>query len=249
MTSPIDTGEHHLPSRMAVTRAATGSTALRLTDMAFPCRGPRRSGYLQDARAGVGDGRRPRHLGFDEVLKAAQGNAPWALTWLYESLAPGVTGYLRAQGVRDAEDVASEVFLSVLRRCSSFRGDEAQFRRWVFTIAHHRIVDSRRWDGRTPEVGSLDVGGRVGMEPGRSPAAEDDALRNLSTERVSRLLSTLSDDQRSVLALRVVADLSVQDVAAALDKRPGAVKALQRRALATLRRRFSEVGGDGEFLA
>lgn len=234
---------------MAVTPAATASAALRLTNMTFPCRGPRRSGYPQDGRAGVGDGRGPRHLGFDEVLKAAQGNAPWALTWLYESLAPGVTGYLRAQGVREAEDVASEVFLGVLRRCSSFRGDEAQFRRWVFTIAHHRIVDSRRCDGRTPEVGSFDVDGRVGMEPGRSPAAEDDALQNLGTERVSRLLSTLSSDQRSVLLLRVVADLSVQDVAVALDKPPGAVKALQRRALATLRRRFSEMGGDGESMA
>ncbi len=84
------------------------------------------------------------------------------------------------------------------------------------------------------------------MPPGRSPAAEDDALRDLGTERVCCLLSALSTDQRCVLALRVVADLSVDDVAIALDKPPGAVKALQRRALAALRRSLSQEGDDGE---
>jgi RNA polymerase sigma factor (sigma-70 family) len=180
------------------------------------------------------------------VLEGARGQAGWAFTCIYESLAPAVTGYLRSQGVRDADDVASEVFLAVLCGCSSFRGDEAQFRRWVFTIAHHRIVDSRRADGRRPEVTSLDADGPYRAEPGRSPAAEDDALRDLGAERVDRLLSRLSGDQRRVLALRVVADLSVEDVAIALDKAPGAVKALQRRALATLRRTLSREGGDSE---
>lgn len=183
------------------------------------------------------------------MLEAARGHAGWAFTWLYQSLAPAVTGYLRSQGVREAEDVTSEVFIAVLGGCSSFRGDEAQFRRWVFTIAHHRVVDTRRSNGRRPDMGSLDAGDSPGTEPGRSPAAEDDAMRDLGTERVRHLLSLLSTDQRCVLALRVVADLSVEDVAVALDKPPGAVKALQRRALATLRRTLSEEGGDSEALA
>lgn len=183
---------------------------------------------------------------FDDVLEGARGRAGWAFACLYESLAPAVTGYLRSQGVREADDVASEVFVAVLCGCSSFRGDEAQFRRWVFTIAHHRLVDRRRAAGRSPEVTSLDADGRRRAEPGPAPAAEDDALRHLGTERVHHLLSLLSVDQRCVLALRIVADLSVEDVAIALDKPPGAVKALQRRALATLRRRLSQEGGGRE---
>lgn len=252
VTSLVDTGGHLLLSPAAADvecgRAEPeedhpGKAVVLLTDMPFSCRGTPRSTYLQHEHVPLGDRRRYRHLPFEEILEAARGRAPWALTRLYESLAPAVAGYLRSQGVREAEDVTSDVFVAVLCGCSSFRGDETQFRRWVFTIAHHRLVDRRRADERKPETTPLDAEGSGRAEPGHSPTAEDDALRDLGTERVSRLLSALSTDQRCVLALRVVADLSVEDVAIALDKPPGAIKALQHRALATLRRRLSEEGG------
>ncbi len=183
------------------------------------------------------------------MIEAARHHDTWAFSRLYESLAPAVHGYLRAQGVREAEDLTSEVFIAVLSSCPSFRGDETQFRRWVFTIAHRRMVDSRRSDGRRPNVRSLDESGAQAVPPGRSPAAEDGALRDLGTGRVRFLLSALSTDQRCVLVLRVIADLSVDDVAVALHKPPGAVKALQRRALATLRRRLSQERVDDDALA
>jgi len=49
----------------------------------------------------------------------------------------------------------------------------------------------------------------------------------------------LPEDQRNVMVLRIVADLTVEQVAQVLGKRPGAVKALQRRALDSLRRKLS----------
>jgi len=57
------------------------------------------------------------------------------------------------------------------------------------------------------------------------------------------LLADLPPDQRDVLLLRVVADLSIEDTAAALGKRPGAVKSLQHRAMASLRRTLGDEGG------
>lgn len=166
---------------------------------------------------------------FDQILAAAQANAGWAFTRLYQELAPAVAGYLRSQGATDAEDLTSEVFLGVFNALGSFSGTEAQFRSWVFTIAHRRLVDHRRSRARRPTTDSLDASG-ASAEVGESPAAEDDALARLGRERVQRLLAELSDDQRDVLALRVVADMTVEQVAEALGKRPGAVKALQRRA-------------------
>ena len=71
---------------------------------------------------------------------------------------------------------------------------------------------------------------------------EAEALDRLGEERVRRLLATLSPDQQDVLLLRLVADLTVDEIATALGKRPGAVKALQRRALATLRREIGRKG-------
>ena len=72
---------------------------------------------------------------------------------------------------------------------------------------------------------------------------EVDAAAHLAHERVAVLLSVLSPDQREVLLLRVVADLSVEETAAVLGKGYEAVKALQRRGLASLRRALSSEEG------
>ena len=186
--------------------------------------------------------RRPRPLGeqFDSVLAAAQCGTPWALERVYQTLAPAVAGYLRVQGSAEPEDLTSEVFFSALSRIETFRGDEGQFRSWVFTIAHNRLVDERRARARRPlavehdgaELASDRTGGDV----------EEEALRRLSTERVRALCERLVPDQRDVLLLRMVAGLGVEQTAEALDKTQGAVKALQHRAVASLRRLIEREG-------
>ncbi len=64
---------------------------------------------------------------------------------------------------------------------------------------------------------------------------EDDALRRMSGDRVRSLVETLAPDQRDVILLRMVSDLTVDSIADILGKSPGAVKALQRRGLGALR--------------
>ena len=71
---------------------------------------------------------------------------------------------------------------------------------------------------------------------------EEDAARRLATEHLRRLCDTLAPDQRNVLLLRMLADLTVDDIASALGKTSGAVKALQRRGLASLRRQMQREG-------
>ena len=180
---------------------------------------------------------------FDQVLLAAKADAGWALTRLYESLAPAVAGYLRRRRVSDPDDLTSEVFLAAFSGLRAFEGDEAQFRSFVFTIAYRRVVDDKRSQSRTVPTEPLETGA-VGENKGRhSDAAEEDALRSLGTASVQALLDRLPPDQRDVLALRLIADMTVEQVARALGKRPGAVKALQRRALAGLRRQLCERAG------
>lgn len=181
-------------------------------------------------------------LGFDQVLAAAGQGAGWAFTRLYEWLSPAVAGYVRAQGASDPEDVTSEVFLAAFSNLRTFSGTETQFRSWVFTIAHRRIIDDRRARTRRPPPQSLED--EIPAPGGRSvgASAEDDALDAMGMERIREVLEKLAPDQRDVIALRVIADLSVEQVAAALGKQPGAVKSLQRRALASLRRQLSAEG-------
>jgi RNA polymerase sigma factor (sigma-70 family) len=181
------------------------------------------------------------HLGdaFEPVLVAARTGEGWAAERLWRCLAPAVAGYLRAQGASEPEDLTSEVFLGVFRTIGTFSGDEPGFRSWVFTIAHRRLVDDRRRASRRPSPSELSPGD-ADRYSGRS--AEQEALRHLGTERVRELCDLLVPDQRDVLLLRLVAGLTVEEVAHALDKSEGAVKALQRRGLGSLRRILDRQG-------
>ena len=171
---------------------------------------------------------------FDEVLAAAQAGAAWAFEQLYRDLAPSVTAYLRLHGAAEPDDLASETFIGVFTGLSGFSGDEDALRGWVFTIAHRRLVDDWRRRSRRPQVAddpgdlSAHVGGDV----------EDDVLVRVGAEHVERLCGALPADQRSVLLLRILADLTVEQVAEVLDRSVGSVKALQRRGLRTLRERL-----------
>jgi RNA polymerase sigma factor (sigma-70 family) len=175
---------------------------------------------------------------FDAVLERARAGEAAGFQRLYDDLAPPVAAYLRGRGVRDVEDVTSEVFLAVFTGLSRFCGGQGEFRSWVFTIAHRRLVDSWRVAGRTPESVAWDDR----HDPRAAASAEEDALAQLGEERVRQLLDGLSEDQRDVLLLRILGDLTIDQVAEALGKRSGAVKALQRRALAALRRALESEG-------
>ena len=144
---------------------------------------------------------------------------------IYRALAPAVLGYLRAQRAPDPEDVLGEVFLQVARDLDRFSGDELALRRWVFAIAHNRLLDARRRQGRRPAAADREVPDRPGP-PRADPV--DPAL--------IEALSTLTSEQREVIVLRFVADLPLEDVARITRRRLGAVKAMQHRALETLGR-------------
>jgi len=130
------------------------------------------------------------------------------------------------------------VFLQVARDVTSFSGDEKSFRSWVFTIAHHRLIDARRHAARRP----VELAAEPPEPVDRADDAADEALTRIGTEEVQRVLEAVSDEQRAVLLLRVIGDLSIEDVAKAVGKRPGAVKALQRRGLAAVKRELGRKG-------
>ena len=173
-------------------------------------------------------------LPFDDVLVAAQTGAAWAFEVLYRDLSPAVTGYLRLHGAVEPDDLASETFIGVFTGLSGFTGDEDALRAWVFTIAHRRLVDDWRRRSRRPQV-SDDPGDLTALAGGD---VEDDALVGVGTDEVYRLCAQLPDDQRSVLLLRILADLTIEQVADAIGRSVGATKALQRRGLRTLRTRL-----------
>lgn len=144
--------------------------------------------------------------------------------------------YARARGASEPEEVLGGVFLDVVRALPRFEGGHSEFRTWVFTIAHHRLVDDlRRRRGRPREPASPETLASAAL----SGNVEDDALRPLEAEEVRRVLERLSTAQRDVLVLRILVGFTIAETARILGKRPGAVKSLQVRGLAGLRREIS----------
>ncbi|HEY3140099.1 MAG TPA: RNA polymerase sigma factor [Acidimicrobiales bacterium] len=175
---------------------------------------------------------------FDAVLAAANRREPWALERIFQSLSPVVAGYLRLQGCREPDDLTSEVFLGVFRNLASFDGGEGEFRSWVFTIARRRLLDERRRLSRHPDPEPLSTM--------TDPEAADDVQGSvdeaIATERVQALCKRLVPDQREVLLLRLVGQLSVEEVAAAVGKTQGAVRALQHRGFLAIGRLMKREG-------
>jgi RNA polymerase sigma-70 factor (ECF subfamily) len=174
---------------------------------------------------------------FDGTVEAARQGSRSALSALYEDLHPNVLAYLRVRNRSEAEDIASEVWVSVAAGLARFEGDESGFRGWVFTIARRRLIDARRRTSRR----ATDL---VLREPLTELASEVDpegeVVARLEYEEALTVLAALPKDQEDVVLLRVVAGLSVEEVGQALGKRPGTVRVLQHRALKRLARDLQE---------
>jgi RNA polymerase sigma-70 factor (ECF subfamily) len=108
----------------------------------------------------------------------------------------------------------------------------------VFTIAYRRLADLRRRNARRrtdPSPTEL-IADHV-----NAGDAEHDVMQLVGTSTALARIAALPAAQAEVVLLRVVADLSVDDVAKIVGRRPGAVRALQHRALQRLAREMVDV--------
>lgn len=176
----------------------------------------------------------------DALVSHAAAGDPAALEALYRDLAPVVLGYLRGHGAQEPEDLLGEVFVGVVRGLGRFRGDADDLRSWVFTIAHRRLLDERRRAVRRPL--SLLEPEELRDVPAPGGDAEEEAIGKLQERWALEALDALTTEQRDVVLLRFLADLSVREVARILGKNEGAVKTLTRRALARLQEHLDPEG-------
>jgi len=175
---------------------------------------------------------------WEQIVKQACAGDPRAFADVFRLLGTPVAGYLRGRGVDDADSLANEVFLRVHRTMDRFDGDALEFRSWVFTIAHNAALDDlRRRRRRIQEHAAARPPDSAGGD------VETLVMARLADERVRGLLELLTDEQQSVLLLRVVSGLSVRETAVVLGKGEEAVKGLQRRGLAALRRELARKEG------
>ena len=169
-------------------------------------------------------------------LAGARRREPAAVARVYTAYAPALFRFfLAAVGDRPtAEDLTSDVFKSAIEDLPRFRGPVEALGGWLFRIAHHDLSDHRR-----RQVGNLvqpleDLLEEAALAGAMDP--EQLALDRVEGDRVLAALRQLTPDQREVLLLRLVANLTAPEVAGILNKSTDAVKALQHRGLASLAR-------------
>jgi RNA polymerase sigma-70 factor (ECF subfamily) len=170
-------------------------------------------------------------------LVGARRREPAAVTRVYSACAPALFRFfMAAVGDRPtAEDLTGDVFKSAIEDLPRFRGPVEALSGWLFSIARHDLSDYYRRQARNP-VQPLDDLLEEAALAGGVMDPEELALERVEGDRVLAALRQLTPDQREVLLLRTVADLTAPEVAGILHKSTDAVKALQHRGLASLAR-------------
>ena len=126
--------------------------------------------------------------------------------------------------------MTQQVFLNAVKSISSFKWKGIPFSAWLFRIAHNQIVDYLRKKARRITV-PLD---ESLVDTGDNPQLV--AEQNLEMERVLLATRQLTKAQGEVISLRFAGGLSIAELARAMGKSEGAIKALQHSAILALRR-------------
>jgi RNA polymerase sigma factor (sigma-70 family) len=147
---------------------------------------------------------------------------------------------LASVGGSDADDVYQETWLAALRAYPELRSD-SHLRGWVFTIAHHKVIDHVRTRGRRavpvadPELDpareplSAGAGASQGAGAAAIASAEGDG-------QIWSAVAALPPKQRTAVALRFVADLAYAEIAALMGTSEAAARRNVHEALTRLRR-------------
>ena len=180
-----------------------------------------------------------------EMLNGARAYNPSTLGVIYDRYSPGIFRYaLRLTGDEcQAEDCVSDTFMRFLKALHAGQGPRDHLQAYLYRIAHNWITDYYR--RQTPPALELDEN----LRGDTSSLPDRQAEQHMEQNRVRLAFRMLTADQRQVVILRFLEGYENDEVAAALQKPVGAIKALQHRALIMLRKQLlrEEEEGIDEF--
>ncbi len=190
-------------------------------------------------------------LPFASVVERARALDHGALSHLYNRYLPVVYRYVlsRIDDVHLAEDVTSETFLAMVRSIARVRADdELTFAAWLLGIARNKVAMHWRRQAARPVTQTM----TKSWEEPAAPAESGDPLGVVAAREnwaeMMAALRRLTEEQRTVVLYRCVLGYETEEVARLMGRQPGAVRALQFRALAALAR-FLAAGGTNPSLS
>ncbi len=169
----------------------------------------------------------------ESLVQRAKEHDEAALTQLYEENFDKIYRYivLKIGDRTEAEDMTQQVFLKAFKSISGYKSKGNPFSSWLFRIAHNQVVDYWRKKSKRATVPLEEtLVGSSNSSPG------SDAERKMDIESLVAATKRLTGLQREVVSLRFAGGLSVAQVAKAMGKSEGAIKALQHSAIISLRK-------------
>ena len=169
----------------------------------------------------------------ESLVRRAKENDEAALTQLYEENFDKIYRYivLKTGDRTEAEDMTQQVFLKAFKSISGYRSKGSPFSSWLFRIAHNQMVDYWRKKSKRATVPLEES--MVGSSHS-NPSSEVE--RKTDIENLVAATKQLTSLQREVVSLRFAGGLSLAEVAKAMGKNEGAIKALQHSAVVSLRK-------------
>ena len=170
----------------------------------------------------------------ERLIDEAQAYSQEAWAHIYDEHYPRIYRYcyLRLGNQATSEDVASEVFLEAVRGIRRYEYRGVPFAAWLYRIAHNLLADHVRRNGRQKTVPLTEpIASRL--------EAPDSTAGTALRQDVQDALRRLPEDQKQVILLRFFEDLPHNEIAAAMGRRSGAIRALQHRALNALHRHMT----------
>jgi RNA polymerase sigma-70 factor (ECF subfamily) len=169
----------------------------------------------------------------DLVARAQAGSAD-AFGALYDRYVDVVYRYVyyRVGNQATTEDMVSETFLRALRRITSFTWQGRDFGAWLVTIARNLIADHYKSSRYKLEV----VTGEILDADRTTDGPENEVLDNITNMTLLEAVKLLGAEQQECVVLRFLQGFSVTETALAMGKTDGAIKALQYRAVQSLKR-------------
>lgn len=171
------------------------------------------------------------------LVRQAISGDPEAFAQLYDACVERVYRYVYFRVTDDAaaEDLTSQVFLKAWENLDGYKPGGSPFIAWLYTIARNLVIDHYRT--RKETVPLEEVISEVNNEE-RTPDEEVEDRFDLQALRDA--LQFLTEEQQQVLVLKFIAGLPNRNIAKMMNKREGAVRALQMRGLQTLARYMQE---------
>ena len=202
--------------------------------------GPLRNTNASNNHEAAGNQATSTDINITRLVKSAVGGDGEAFGELYGIYLDRIYRYVFYQ-VRDkmvAEDITEDVFVKAWKAINSCKGKEKTFSSWLYRIAHNQVIDvfrsrSKEW---TIEMGAVIERSDSSLE----------VEKRADYQELLQEIACLPENQRQIIILKFIAGMDNREIGRITGKNQGAIRILQMRALANLRKKLNpEENEDG----